>query len=173
MQFLQVLQRLRLGEGLLEAVRRRQSAAIRWWDSMTKKKTLTVSLNAVEYDHYQVLAQQDGLTLSDWTRRKLAAPSLPAPVVIDEAFRRLDVSDSMRELTGKPPEPPPTPPALPVVSLGETQLSDFHPCQHQVVTRQPRMPVQKLCTNRAQYGRPCHWPAAGAPDCMHFSPRGR
>jgi hypothetical protein len=173
MQFLPVLRRLRLGEGLLEAVRTYLGGPIsRWWHTMTKKKTLNVSLNAADYDHYQNLAQQDGLTLTDWVRRKLAVPALPSPVVIDEAFRRLDVSDSMRELTGTPPPPPPAPKPLPVVSMGETRSSDFHPCVHHVVTAQPRMPVRNVCTNRAQYGRPCHWPAAGSKDCMHFSPRG-
>lgn len=139
---------------------------------MNKRKTLTVSLNAVEYDHYRNLAKLDGLSLADWTRRKLAEPPRPTPVVLEEAFRRLDVSDAMRDLTGKPPEPPPPPPALPVVSLGETKVTDFHPCRFHVVTSQPRAGVTRVCANPRQYGRPCHWPAAGSKDCMEFDPRG-
>ena len=134
-------------------------------------KTLAVKLNDADYAHYQQLAQEAGLTLADWTRRKLAEPSRPAPVVVDEAFRRLDVSDHMRELSGKPPPPPSAPVPLPVVELGKPAPGVTHSCIHHTAVTARGAGVRTVCGSTHQRGRPCYWPSAGAKDCMYFTPR--
>lgn len=138
---------------------------------MSKGKTLAVKLTEAEYDHYQQQARDAGLTLADWTRRRLAEPSRPAPVVIDEAFRRLDVSDHMRELTGAPPPPPALPPPLPVVKLGKPAPGIDHSCIHHTAVSARGAGATRVCASNAQRGRPCHWPSAGAKDCLYFTPK--
>ena len=139
---------------------------------MSKKRTIAVKVTEADFRHYNEEAQASGLSLAEWMRRKLAAPMRPEPVVLDMAFNRLDASDAMRELTGAPPPPPPEPPKLlPVVNIGTPTRSQTHSCRHHVVTSQ-KTGVLQVCTSPRQYGRPCHWPSAGAKDCMQFGPRG-
>ena len=138
---------------------------------MSKGRTLAVKLSEAEYIGYQQQAEEAGLTLADWTRRKLAEPSRPAPVVIDEAFRRLDVSDHMRELTGSPPPPPTLPAPLPVVKLGRPAPGTDHACIHHTAVSVRGAGASFVCGSNAQRGRPCYWPSAGASDCLYFTPK--
>lgn len=140
---------------------------------MGKWRTLAVKLSHADYDHYMQEAKAAGLSLADWTRRKLSVPLRPEPVVLDEAFRRLDVSDSMRELSGTVPPPPPEKPVLlPVVEIGTPMRGQTHSCRCHVATSLPGQGIKQVCTAGTQYGRPCYWPSAGAKDCTYFQPRG-
>ena len=141
--------------------------------SNTKKRNVTISLTEEEYNSLKSEADDLSLPLSNYVRQKaLGIKVRPAPPVMEEAFRRLDESDYVRESRGEPalpPEPPRTP--FKILNLAPAWSAQQHPClHHQEVERTDGGPPKVCGLGGGQ--RPCYWPSAGAKDCLTFAPRG-
>lgn len=139
---------------------------------MTKKKAITVPVSQEEFEEFTLAAKTDGVSLAEWARQRLRGNLRPAPAVMDEAFRQLDVSDRNRDLSGKPVPPPAVPPPQKLVEIGVRQPTS-HVCQHFAhMVRQDGGPPM-VCTSSSQHGRPCYFSSSGAADCPLFAPRAR
>jgi len=139
---------------------------------MTKKKAITIPVSHEEFEEFALAAKTDGLALGEWARKRLRGDLRPAPAVMDEAFRQLDVSDRNRDLSGKPVPPPALPPPQKLVEIGVRQPTN-HVCQHFAhMVRQDGGPPM-VCTSSSQHGRPCYFSSSGAVDCPLFAPRAR
>jgi hypothetical protein len=135
-------------------------------------KKIYVSVSLMEYDEFSRIAKEQGFTLQEWARRRLRGDLPPPPSVMEEAFRQLDVSDRMRELSPKPVPPPAVPPEQKLVQIGERLPTD-HSCLHHAHVRRDDGGPPLVCMSRAQFGRPCYFASAGAVDCTMFTPRRR
>ena len=136
-------------------------------------KKLTVALTNEEFAAYQKQAKAARLSLSDWALQKLREGPRAIPAVLDEAFRRVDESDSEREFSPVPPPPVeiPKPPTAKVEQFGKV-LPSSHPCAfHAELLRTDGGPP-RVCAHSSQLGRPCYFPGSRAPDCMVFVPKG-
>ena len=134
---------------------------------------LSFEITEDEFERFQQLAQASRMSLSEWARHRLRNDPRAAPDVMEEAFRRLDESDSNFELTDGPP-----PPVAPVTF--EARLSVFgkplptdHVCVHHAELERTDGGPPKVCGNSGQLGRPCYFSSNRAADCIYFSPRGR
>lgn len=133
-------------------------------------KKLVITLTKTEHEEFEAHAKEHGLSLHEWAKRRLAGKLLPAPAVLDEAFRQLDVSDQMRELSGKPLPPQVTPPEQRLVHIGK-RIPSSHSCVHFAHVLRDDGGAPFVCTSSAQFGRPCYFGSSGAVDCSYFSPR--
>lgn len=135
-----------------------------------KKKKLTLTLSQAEYEEFASAAADAKLPVIEWARRRLLGMLPPAPAVMEEAFRRLDVSDRMRELSGKPVPPAVEPPEQRLVQIGR-RIPSTHSCVNFAhVVREGGDHVH-VCAYPAQLGRTCYWSSSGAMDCPYFLPR--
>lgn len=134
-------------------------------------KKIKFSVPDSEHAGYVREAEKTGMPLEEWIRAKLRGDLRAAPIVLEEAFRQLDVSDAMRELSGEPPElKVPATVELRVSALGKPQRTD-HACVHHAELLRADGGPPKVCGHPSQVGRPCHWPSNRAVDCLMFTPR--
>jgi hypothetical protein len=133
-------------------------------------KKLVISLSKEEHEEFVAAAHEQKISLHEWAKRKLRGTLPPAPAVMDEAFRRLDVADHMRELSGKPLPPAVDPPEQRLVHIGK-RLPTTHSCVHHAHMIRDDGGPPMVCTSPRQFARPCYWSSSGAVDCPHFTPR--
>lgn len=135
-------------------------------------KKLTVALTDEEFLAYQKQAKAARLSLSEWATQRLREGPRAIPAVLDEAFRRMDESDSEREFSAGPPPPTeiPKPPEAKVSALG-TILPSGHSCAYHVELLRADGGPPRVCAHSSQLGRPCYFPSSRAPDCMVFVPK--
>lgn len=136
-------------------------------------KKLTIPLTDAEYDQYKQAAKDAKITVPEWAKRKLKEAPSVAPDVMEEAFRRLDESDAIREFS--PPPPPPEPPKQfeAKVSVFGKPLPVDHACAHHAHVLRDDGGPPLICGSSGQLGRPCYFSSNRASDCLYFSPRGR
>ena len=139
---------------------------------MTKKKIITVSVSQAELEEFTLAAKTEGVSLAEWARRRLRGDLRPSPDVMEEAFRKLDVSDRQREFSGPPVPPQVLPPQPKLVEIGVRQPTS-HVCQHFAHLDRPDGGPPMICTSASQHGRPCYFSSSGAADCPVFAPRAR
>lgn len=141
-----------------------------WWDRPAVKKLVL----EIPLDEYQRLAEEAAgarQPLEDWVLQRLRFGSRPSPAILDEAFRRLDLSDAQREFSDEPPEPQiPKAPEARVEALGKP-LPSTHACVYHVELLRTDGGPPKVCAHSGQIGRPCYFPSNRAPDCMVFAPK--
>jgi hypothetical protein len=134
-------------------------------------RKISVSIPEADYLAYEAEAKMADITITEWARRKIAAVSRPEPRVLDEAFRRIDESDSQREFKErpKPTEIYPLPSVLTTLGVPDKK-AEPHSCVHHAVLIRYDGGAPKVCSSSFQEGRPCYFPAAGARDCPYFHP---
>jgi uncharacterized protein DUF6290 len=153
---------------------------------MTQEKiSVSVRLDAEDYNRVRAYAESHQMSLSDYVRKTLVE-SIPTPhpaaEVMNRAFDVLDAQEPENTLpathTFSPPpaalpEPAPhplkrvpkiTPMPLPRVPSGP------HPCLHlSIVIPAPLVgQCQGMCQHPSQKGRPCHWAPGLAQSCPIF-----
>jgi hypothetical protein len=136
-------------------------------------RQITFAVPAAEYESFVAEAEMEGVSISEWARRRLRAPVRPEPLVLDEAFRRMDETDALREFREPPPQSAPPPQTDPLVTLGiPVKGAEPHSCANHRNLHRHDGGYPKVCGHPQQVGRPCYFPSAGAQDCVHFHPAG-
>lgn len=165
-----VLRRVRVAEGVpaREGWLRR---LVRWWHQRRYLRNLTLRVDVQELEAFQREAQYVGLPVEEWAVRRLKGLARPSPAVLDEAFRRIDESDSQREFSTPPPPVMPQTVAQRISVFGKPVPCDHSCAMHAEVQRLDGGPA-KLCAAPEQFGKPCYFSAGRASDCVHFRPKG-
>ena len=134
-------------------------------------RQITLSVPVDEYEMFAEEAALAGITLTEWARRKIRAPSRPEPRVLDEAFRRMDESDALREGREAPAAVVAPRPVDPLVALGvPIKGAEPHSCAHHRALQRYDGGSPRVCSHTLQTGRPCYFPSAGARDCTYYHP---